>query len=86
MVVVAKSDESFSVHIHTIEVDGIFVNPPKKHCRSIFSNPLNSNIALMVMLKLRVFPPSAKPLKDFCKPVAHNWVNRDEDSGDVKRK
>lgn len=72
MVVVAESDEYFPVHVHTIEVNGIFVNPPKKHCRTVFSDSLNSNIALMVMLKLRVFSPSAKPLKDLCKPIAHS--------------
>jgi hypothetical protein len=47
-----------------VEVDGFLVNPPKEHRGSI-AHPLGSDVSFVVMLKLRVFSPSAEPLKDF---------------------
>jgi hypothetical protein len=60
---VGESDEGCSIQIHMVEVDGFLVNPPKEHRGSI-AHPLGSDVSLVVMLKLRVFSPSAEPLKD----------------------
>jgi hypothetical protein len=60
---VGESDKGCSVQIHMVEVDGFFVNPPQKH-RGGITDPLGSDVSFVVMLKLRVFSPSAEPLKD----------------------
>jgi hypothetical protein len=47
-----------------VEVDRLFVNPPKKHCLS-FSDSFGSNVAFVVMFKLRMLLPATDHFKDF---------------------
>jgi hypothetical protein len=47
-----------------VKVDWLFVNPPKKHCPP-FSDSFGSDVAFVVMFKLRILLPATDHFKDF---------------------